>query len=190
MTDRLLSKISFLLLLLCSLVACTSAPESISTNKPQTSSIPAFNFASLSEYQRKGFEQAFPPDARRAFENAEEISILGENSDKEQPVVLKLASEKRALIDSLYWDLADSIKPLGPGEARLACKEMGPRITTSQAWPDTVSIAISYSCGYFDLYSQQGNVSTLFRARDGLSRPLIRDLFRRENRPDQQLEMP
>jgi hypothetical protein len=90
----------------------------------------------------------------------------------------------------LYWDLANSIEPLGSNESRLLCKEMGPTVTTSQPWPDTVSISISYSCGYFDLSSQKGNVSTLFHARSGLSRPLIRDLFRRENRPDPQLEMP
>lgn len=190
MTDKLLSKISLLLSLLCSLVACTSAPESISTNRPQTSSIPTFKIESLSEYQRKGFEEGFPTDARRAFENSDAISIYGNTMDKQPPVLVKLASEKRALLDSLYWDLANSIRPLGPNEARVACKETGPRITTSQPWPDTVSIAISYGCGYFDLYTQKGNASTLFHSRDGLSRPLIRDLFRRENRPDPQLEMP
>jgi len=200
MTDKLLSKISLVLLLTLIAAACSKTIEpppnveapivSAPTISIPTISVPAFKLESLSQEQRKAFEKAFPSDARKAFEDSEVILIYGKRMGNEPPVVLKSASERRAFLDSIYWDLANSIRPKIPNTAAPACKESGPMISSSKPSPDAFSIVISYTCGYFDLSSPKGFISSHFSARSGLSRPLIRDLFRRENRPDPQLEMP
>jgi len=200
MTDKLLSKISFLILLSLIATACSKPTEmppnaeapifSAPATVAPIPSVPAFRLESLSKEQRKGFEKAFPLEARLAFEDANIISITGNIQSNGNAINISSSSEKRVLLDSLYIDLAKSIRPMGPDETSVGCKEMGPVISNSKPWPDTVTISISYTCGWFDLRSQNLKVSTLFRSRSGLSRPLIRDLFRRENRPDPQLEMP
>ncbi|HMT07327.1 MAG TPA: hypothetical protein PKA82_04930 [Pyrinomonadaceae bacterium] len=71
-----------------------------------------------------------------------------------------------------------------PNEARVACKETGPIIWNSKEKPEGYFFKISYGCGWFDLYTPNGSISTLYRARTEVSKPLVDDYFRRENRPN------
>lgn len=173
------------------MTACSPTPEPLPnmpsmepspTVSPKTFSVPTFNLESLSRQQRIGFEKAFPAKARKAFEEADVISIRGRLTDTDK-VLISSVFEKRALLDAIYWDVANSKRKLGPNEAAAACKESGPSITNSKDWPESYSLTISYNCGWFDLNSQSVSASTLFQGRNGYSKPLIADLLRRGNGP-------
>src|SRR5438105_3073715 len=128
MTDWLSSKRLVLILGFGLLLACGKAEPTVqmSESEPQPNvvldSVPEFRIDQLTTANRKDFEQTLPNDVREVFDNASEIRI--KSSYAKSTVVVTDPTEKRRLLDSLYWDLAHSY-PRDPAVSAVACKETG-----------------------------------------------------------------
>jgi len=146
--------------------------------------VPVFRFDDLGPANKKDFEKAFPTDVREVFDNAIELRVSSGRAGED--VAVTDPSEKRMILDALYWDLANSYPRASP-ETAVACKETGPIISTTYRDENLMewkySIRPSYFCGWFDVGAKGKNYSTLFRSKNVISNSLILELLRRHMQP-------
>lgn len=154
---------------------CHTIPQSNPTPTPSPSpvdpppNIPEFRIESLTKENRKDFESTLHPAVRKVFEEANELTVT--TSKGKFSVTEPL--EKRRLLDSIYWDLANSF-PLPTPWYGIACKETVPNVSTIHTdenlltW--TYSISMSYTCQWIDVRWGKNSSSHYFAAVDRLSK--------------------
>lgn len=140
--------------------------------------VPAFRFEDLGPANKKDFETAFPSTIREVFNKASELHISTGKAGEE--IIVTEPSERQMVLDALYWDLANSY-PRDPPGTGVACKELGPIISTAYLDDNLLEwkyfIRPSYFCGWFDVSAQGKNHSTLFRSKNFISNKVISGLF-------------
>lgn len=164
--------ITSLLLLVC----CRSLPDTnVDSSLPQKDllpTVPEFRIETLSKENRKDFEQSLPSKERRIFDEAIELKIV----TNEGAFTIADSTEKSRLLDSIYWDLANSF-PHPKEDFSIACQETTPSLSTSYidenllTW--TYTISLSYTCSWIVFRHGTKSNSHHLHVRDTLSKPVF-----------------
>lgn len=149
--------IAFLIFAGCSTVPQSNEPTTL-TPSELFPSVPEFRIESLTKENRKDFELSLKPPVRKIFDEANELTILTRTGT----FSITDSHEKRRLLDSIYWDLANSF-PLPKDFAAVACKETTPKVSATITDEDLLvwnyTIALSYNCGWIDVHAPKDNRS-------------------------------
>lgn len=161
------SKSEYMLRVLMMLIAALAVGCEAGTKNPPEISVPtpphrnieteiavsAFSFNNLEPTKQRKFNKILPATVRVSIENAPEFTV----SVYKRKVVLTDAALRQRLLDSIYWDVANSIHDRDM-RAELACQDPWYRIDAvgldQDLLPERVGIIISYACGKIEAFNK------------------------------------
>jgi hypothetical protein len=121
-----------------------------SVNAAYVINIPEFSVEKLTPEIRREFENIIPQKTRSRLETAEDFNVI----IHDKTIKLQRKEERKKLLDSIYWDLANTLSDKNIGDA-VSCVDPQYQVEATLQDENLLTvherIKMSYGCGWIDV---------------------------------------